>query len=84
MSGRLTRDENIADNGGINIAFKAYQAWIEEHGREPFLPGFTNFTHEQLFFLGYGHVTIPIQKSLKFQRKVINFRAGVRHTVHWG
>lgn len=58
VNGKLTINENIADNGGINLAFKAYQAWKEEHGSELSLPGFSHFTDEQMFFLAFAHASI--------------------------
>ena len=48
--------ENIADNGGIRESYKAYQIYKGRHGQEPKLPGFENFTHEQLLFLSYANV----------------------------
>merc|ERR1719494_853153 len=45
--------ENIADGGGVKIAFNAYQKWVEEHGQEYILPKLDK-TNEQLFFIGYA------------------------------
>ncbi|XP_043918914.1 membrane metallo-endopeptidase-like 1 isoform X2 [Protopterus annectens] len=55
VSGITTLGENIADNGGVRQAYKAYMKWIEKEGTEPKLPGL-NLTHEQLFFLNFAQV----------------------------
>ena len=56
VNGSFTLAENIADNGGIRESYKAYQIYKGRHGQEPKLPGFENFTHEQLLFLSYANV----------------------------
>ncbi|XP_064797208.1 phosphate-regulating neutral endopeptidase PHEX isoform X1 [Oncorhynchus masou masou] len=58
VRGKRTLAENIADNGGIREAFKAYRRWIEESRggiEEPLLPG-VGLNNNQLFFLSYAHV----------------------------
>lgn len=50
LNGVSTLGENIADNGGIKIAYRAYKKYMETHRREPGL--FTlNYTPEQLFWI---------------------------------
>lgn len=50
VNGQLTLGENIADLGGLSIAFDAYQLHLKETGRKDI----GGFTPEQRFFLGYA------------------------------
>ncbi|MFW5645242.1 MAG: M13-type metalloendopeptidase, partial [Bacteroidota bacterium] len=51
--GELTLGENIADLGGLNIAYTALQEAFKKHPPQPEING---FTPEQRFFLAYAHV----------------------------
>jgi predicted metalloendopeptidase len=50
VNGRLTLGENIADLGGVTLAYHAYQRYLERHGRVDI----DGFTPEQRFFIGFG------------------------------
>lgn len=58
VDGFKTQGENIADNGGIRIAFKAYKRERFYSSSNNRLPGLLEFTPEQLFFLGYAQVRL--------------------------
>ncbi|RWS03047.1 neprilysin-2-like protein, partial [Dinothrombium tinctorium] len=55
INGKMTQGENIADNGGLKQAYRAFRKWVEKHGTEPLLPGL-NLNHDQLFFLNYAQI----------------------------
>lgn len=57
LNGVQTQGENIADNGGLKEAYKAYQKWKHEHvGVEQRIPGLTHLNGDQLFFLNFAQV----------------------------
>lgn len=50
-----TLSEDIADNGGLRKAYRAFKmAWSRVGGMNATLPDLTSFTPEQMFFLGYA------------------------------
>ncbi|XP_034178360.1 neprilysin-4 isoform X2 [Osmia lignaria lignaria] len=56
IDGINTQGENIADNGGIKQAFRAYERWMRVNGDvDETLPGM-NATGKQLFFLNFAQV----------------------------
>lgn len=53
VNGERTLSENIADNGAIRGAFKAFRS-MEYNTPQVALPGLENFTSEQLFFISFA------------------------------
>lgn len=54
INGKLTLGENIGDNGGLNIAFRAFSNLMKTKK----LPVIDGFTPEQRFFLAWGRVWV--------------------------
>jgi hypothetical protein len=57
VDSKRTLGENIADNGGLREAIRAYRKYTARRGPEPKLPGLEKLTHEQLFFLTFANVS---------------------------
>jgi len=57
-NGNLTLRENIADNGGISNSYDAWRLSLENDPdakeKNKDLPGLSQFTHDQLFFISFG------------------------------
>ena len=54
VDGNVTLGENIADQGGLRIAEIAYEKWLQSHAETAHSLPALEFTHRQLFYLGYA------------------------------
>ena len=68
VNGTFTSGENIADLGGVNIAFDALQMYLKDKGN---IDKISNFTQDQRFFISWGTVwrTLSTDKYLTNQVK---------------
>lgn len=62
INGNQTKNENIADNGGIKLAYKAYETLVQKEGTEGALPGL-GLTEKQLFFVGFARPWCSIYRK---------------------
>lgn len=67
-NGQLTLGENVADHGGLNIAFQAFK---EATAANP-LPEKDGFTPEQRFFLAYAKVWIDNIRDEEIRNRTKN------------
>lgn len=74
VRGTKTLAENIADNGGMREAFRAYRKWIQEerNGKEELLLPGIGLNHNQLFFLSYSHVRCHTFRPEAARENVMN------------
>lgn len=71
LNGTNVLGENIADNGGIRIAYNAYHNYIKKRGApEKPLPGFEKYTPEQLFFIGRAQFTCATESKSDAQNDI--------------
>ncbi|KYO24631.1 endothelin-converting enzyme-like 1 isoform B [Alligator mississippiensis] len=62
VNGRHTLGENIADNGGLKAAYRAYLNWLKKNGNEDTLPTL-GLTNHQLFFVGFAQVWCSVRTA---------------------
>ncbi|KAF2901350.1 hypothetical protein ILUMI_04835, partial [Ignelater luminosus] len=65
-----TLRENIADNGGLREAFKAFQELKKRKYTE--IQPVEGYTPEQLFFIGYGTSWCTSQTDDYLRKKILN------------
>ena len=53
LDGKLTAGENIADNGGVKLAYEAYKSWRTQQ-KQPPPHEVDGFTDDQLYYLAYA------------------------------
>uniref|UniRef100_A0A1I8NQ03 Peptidase M13 C-terminal domain-containing protein n=1 Tax=Stomoxys calcitrans TaxID=35570 RepID=A0A1I8NQ03_STOCA len=82
INGLLTLNENIADAGGLNLAFRAYRRLANEqskkvgsprqaHGKQETMPGL-NLTAEQLFFVGAAQIWCSSYREMDYWQELTN------------
>ncbi|XP_053562347.1 phosphate-regulating neutral endopeptidase PHEX isoform X2 [Bombina bombina] len=74
VKGTKTLSENIADNGGMREAFRAYRKWIQNirgGEEETLLPG-VPLNNNQLFFLSYAHVRCNVFRPEAARDQIVN------------
>ncbi|XP_065648256.1 endothelin-converting enzyme homolog isoform X2 [Hydra vulgaris] len=81
VNGNLTLGENIADNGGIKVAFLAYKKWQSFHGEEKRLPGIP-LTMEQLLFVSHAQVWCGAYREEYIKRHLkIDYHSPAKYRV---
>jgi putative endopeptidase len=68
LNGTLTLSENVADLGGLKLAFAAMQSWAKEHPER--VMSDARFTPEQQFFLGTGQAWCRNVRPEEMRRRV--------------
>nr|XP_039257034.1 endothelin-converting enzyme 2-like isoform X3 [Styela clava] len=73
INGNITVGENIADNGGLRLAYDAYMHWRENGDadlEDPLLPSL-NYTRDQLFFIGFAQLWCSVSTPEYMKKSVL-------------
>jgi len=70
VNGITTQGENIADNGGIKEAFRAYERVVEKYGPEPILPGL-GYSQRQLMWISAATVWCSVRRPASLKNQVL-------------
>ncbi|XP_064642205.1 neprilysin-1-like [Lineus longissimus] len=74
LNGINTQGENIADNGGLMEAFRAYRNYVSSRGsEEPRLPG-VDLSGNQLFFVNFAQIRCSKERPESFLMAITNWR----------
>jgi endothelin-converting enzyme len=68
VNGYSTLGENIADNGGIRASYNAYRRVA---GKSKMLPGLSDYTNDQLFFIAFGQLWCSYTTEQSFMHRVL-------------
>merc|ERR1712106_277567 len=70
VNGITTQGENIADNGGIKEAFRAYENVVRRYGPEPILPGL-EYNQRQLMWLSAASSWCSVRRPASLKNQVL-------------
>lgn len=72
LDGEKTKSENIADNGGLRQAYRAYENYIAANGEESRLPGLEKYSPEQIFFIAYANANCGVESETGLMHLIEN------------
>jgi len=71
LNGENTLNENIADNGGLHAAYEAYHLRVRDPVEDALLPGFKNWTADQLFFTSFAQTWCTMITDEKLRQDIL-------------
>jgi len=70
LNGVNTQGENIADNGGLKQAYRAYNSWVTRHGEESRLPGLQDYTPKQMFWISAANLWCSKYRNKSLENQI--------------
>jgi len=70
LNGVNTQGENIADNGGIKEAYRAYNSYVGRHGEEQKLPGLQNYSPLQMFWISAANTWCSKYRNKALEKRI--------------
>ncbi|KAL1116704.1 hypothetical protein AAG570_005176 [Ranatra chinensis] len=72
LNGVNTQGENIADNGGVKQAYRAYRQWLKSTDQgEPSLPGLDQFSPIQLFWISAANSWCSVYRDEELANRIL-------------
>ena len=63
LDGEVTVTEDTADNGGVNLAYRAYKKWLETNQSAQSYLIALDYTPEKLFWISYAQFYCSVQRE---------------------
>merc|ERR1719509_368082 len=70
LNGVNTQGENIADNGGLKEAYRAYSSWGGRHGEERRLPGLQDYSPKQMFWISAANTWCSKYRNKSLEKRI--------------
>lgn len=73
INGNFTIKENIADCGGVKLAYKAYKKWSKENGSQQLPLGLNKLTNDQIFWVSFAQTFCSVERAGEFINSIYFF-----------
>ncbi|KAG0165707.1 hypothetical protein DFQ28_006795 [Apophysomyces sp. BC1034] len=71
VNGKMTLGENLADNGGLSVAYMAYKQAAKDKSEQKRLPGLQHLSSDALFFVNFGRMWCTRDRSRMAVQRVL-------------
>lgn len=70
LNGNFSQKEDIADNGGVKLSYRAYRNWLKDNDIKQSSIGLHKFTTDKLFFIVYAQTFCSSERPTQSKNKV--------------